>query len=557
MNSAPLFKRLPQLILIYAAMNSAFIAASTDAVGALTSAYGSVVSGGVATNMAGEDSGLKFNQLLRGGFIAEKGMIVFPGTLQALSADAPGLQGIWKHDGTTLKQLARSGETAPEASGAVFNLLPNVSAINDHGQVTLLATLRSAGSSQVTTDNDTGLWSEVSGAGLHLLIREGDPILSPSLPAGTQIGQFGSGCFATAKTGADSGQVAFTVTLKGGTTDTALLRASLTGPTVTTIGVVARENTAAPGSAESFGFLNSSYTDSVRMDAQGNIAFGAVLKPSGKTSLWYQPVAGGSPVKAMVAGDVAPGTTATFQSLDLPVMGGRGTFAFRGVLTADGDNATNTKNDGIWRGTAAAGFTNILRRGDSNINRPGLFSGAILAANPGIKVGNIYSGWLTNANNGAWLGFVDKAGSGISDPSGTLGIYTDTSGTMALLIASGDPAPGIAGATLANMDHPVVGGVEQVAFIGTVTGAGTTPSNNKGLWRTATQGGSLSLVMRIGDAMKVAPGGAKIIADLDLPGSGDASHLWELPVMDEKGGMLVFVTFTDGSSSQVIIPRTD
>jgi len=481
-------------------------------------------------------------------------MIVFPGTLQALGADASGLRGIWKHDGTTLKQLARSGETAPAASGAVFSILPDVPAINDHGQVTLLATLRSAGSSKVTPDNDTGLWSEVGGAGLHLLIREGDPILSPALPAGTQIGQFGSGCFATAKTGAGSGQAAFTVTLKGGTTDTALLRASLTGPTVTSIDVVARENTAAPGSTENFGFLNSSYTDSVRMDAEGNIAFGALLKPSCKTSLWYQPVAGGSPVKAMAAGDVAPGTTATFQSLDLPVMGGGGTFAFRGVLNTVGDNADNTKNDGIWRGTVAGGFTNILRRGDSNTNRPGLFSGAILAANPSIKAGNIYSGWLTIANNGAWLGFVDKAGSGISDPNGTLGIYTDTSGSMKLLIVSGDPAPGIAGAKLANMDHPVVGGVEQVAFISTVTGGGTTATNNKGIWRTVANGGEPVLLLRTGDTMTVTPGGVKTIADLDIPGSSLIEHQWEQRVMDASGKLVIFIKFTDGTSSQILTP---
>ena len=271
--------------------------------------------------------------------------------------------------------------------------------------------------------------------------------------------------------------------------------------------------------------------------------------------------------KAIFTGDPAPSTTATFSQLDLPNMGGNGTFAFRGVLNLDGDNADNSKNDGIWRGSVAGGFTNILRRGDSNTNRPGLFTTAYTSAYPNIKAGNIYNGWLTNANHGAWLGWVDLGGDGISAfpfdgnftaATDTFGVYTDTSGTMRLLIASGDPAPGIAGASFFFIDHPICGGAEQVAFIGTVAGTGvTTGVNEKGVWRTAPNGGVLNLAMRTGDTMSVTIAGvttSKTIADLDLPGSNYAEHIWETPVMDGTGRLLVFVTFTDGSTTEVLMP---
>ncbi len=200
-----------------------------------------------------------------------------------------------------------------------------------------------------------------------------------------------------------------------------------------------------------------------------------------------------------------------------------------------------------------------MRRGDDNSNRPGLFSGAILTANPSIKAGNIYNGWLTNANHGAWLGWVDFGGDGINSfPTDGLGVYTDTSGTMTLLATSGDAAPGIAGATFLFMDHPVCGGVEQVAFLATVTGGGVgVGTTDKGVWRSAPNGGALSLVLRIGDSLTVNVAGtptSKQIANVDIPGSGYAEHIWETPVMDGTGKLLVFVTFTDGSSAQVLVP---
>jgi len=516
----------------------------------------SVVTGGNAPDPTGADSGLDFSLVTRSGFIAENGNLAFASELTGAGVDATNFKGFFKHDGTSLKRLARTGDDAPEtgATAAKFSDLPLIPGINDDGQVTLFAQLAAnpASTPATTVDNDTGLWSELGGTGFQILMREGDDI--PGLLPVTQVGRFGSGCFATADTGAGTAQAAFTITMKGASTDTALLRASILGSTVTAVGVVAQENAAAPGvSGESFSILNGSYTDAVRMDAQGNIAFGAVLKPSGKTSLWYQPVAGGAPVKAMVAGDAAPGTTgATFLALDLPIMGDKGTFSFRGVLNTDGDNATNDKNDGIWRGTAAGGFSNILRRGDSNTNRPGLF------ANGTIKAGNIFSGWLNNNNRGAWLGWVDSAGDGISSyPADTFGIYTDMSGSMNLLISSGDTAPGMpVGATMFYVDHPVVSGGGQnnyLAFLATVTGGGTAASNNKGIWRSLN-GTAPTLVLRTGDSMTVTPGGSKVIANIDIPGSNDAAHVWETPVMDGTGRLLVNVSFTDGTTTQVIIP---
>lgn len=47
--------------------------------------------------------------------------------------------------------------------------------------------------------------------------------------------------------------------------------------------------------------------------------------------------------------------------------------------------------------------------------------------------------------------------------------------------------------------------------------------------------------------------GSKVIADVDLPGSNLADHQWETPVMDADGRLLIYVTFTDGTTSQILV----
>ncbi|MBX7206992.1 MAG: hypothetical protein K1X78_01665 [Verrucomicrobiaceae bacterium] len=528
-------------------------------IGPVTTALGSAISGEFAPDGAGANDGTKYDLLKRGGFLGENGHVVFPAQLLVgtggVTLSPNTFMGLWKQGGGSVSLLARSGNTAPEAGNALYDVLPQTPAINDSGEVTFLASLRiGSGSPGVTTNDDTGLWSELGGTGIGILMREGDAI--PGL-GGAQIGAFASGCFATAHTGASTGEAAFCVTMKNGTTDTAILRASIASPTVTAVGVVARESTAMPGVAgELFGNLAGSYTDSLRMDDTGNLCFVALSK-NNRESIWFQPAAGGAPVKAFIAGsaatgDTAPGTGgATFKSIKSPSIGSGGLISFRGFLNSNGDNTSGLKGDGIWRGTTAGGFNCILRAGDDNTARPGLGLPA------GALVGNLWHSWLTNATGrGAWKGWLDVNGNGTSSVADgdVHAIYSDLSGTMKLVTKIGDAAPDMpAGANFASFDLPVVGGVEQMAFLGTVTGGGTAAGNNKGVWRCAASGGTLKLVLRTGSTITTSQG-VKTIANVDLPGSNTTDRRWEQPVIDGSGRLIVFVTNTDGSMTEVVVP---
>jgi hypothetical protein len=501
---------------------------------------------GAPDNTGGADG--NFNVMGRGGYLSANGVLGFPGTLKIAGAvTAQNNQGYWKDAGTGLKRLVRSSDVMLGTGGASLDALPTipVPGINSIGQVTLLGTLRiGTGTVAVTANDDTAMWSEVGGSGLQLLARENDPVTGVS---GAFIASFGFGCYATATTGVGTGEAAFTIKMKGATTQTALIRRSITGPGTGTNVIIAREASAAPGVAgQNFAALNGSLTSAVRMDPSGNLVFEAQMKPNNKLGIWYQPV-GGSVAKVLVANDTAPGTSgATFASFDLPSMGSGGTVAFSATLNANGDNATNAKNSGIWRGVGTGAYTCILRRGDPAL--PGMVVGS--------KVGNLWNGWLNLANHGAWKGWVDTAGDGISPfPADTFGIYTDIGGTMRLLISSGDAAPGVVGSTMFAIDHPVVSGntvgSEYVAFLGTVTGGGVTAGvNDKAVWRS-TNGAAPTLVLRTGDSMTTSQGN-KTVFDIDIPGSGQDVRPWEQSVMDDTGRILLIVTFTDGSTSQVI-----
>ncbi|MBX7212368.1 MAG: hypothetical protein K1X78_28945, partial [Verrucomicrobiaceae bacterium] len=157
--------------------------------------------------------------------------------------------------------------------------------------------------------------------------------------------------------------------------------------------------------------------------------------------------------------------------------------------------------------------------------------------------------------HGAWKAWLDVNGNGTSSTADgdVNAIYTDLSGTMTLALKVGDAAPGIASATFSGFDLPVVGGTEQMAFLGTVTGGGTTSANNKGVWRSAANGGALTLVLRTGDTMSTSQG-TKTISNVDFPGSGTTDRRWEQPVMDSTGRLLVYVTFIGGATTQVLVP---
>jgi hypothetical protein len=96
-----------------------------------------------------------------------------------------GGSGIWSNRAGALSLIARTGEQAPSMPEGVQFLQPTVPVLNDVDRVLFRGSLATGG--DVTTANDTGLWSDTSGA-LQLVIREGD--VAPGTSSGVLFGQF-------------------------------------------------------------------------------------------------------------------------------------------------------------------------------------------------------------------------------------------------------------------------------------------------------------------------------------------------------------------------------
>ncbi len=550
----------------------------------------SVLTGLDAPDSTGMVSIGKFGPLIRGAYLAENGTLVFPGELaHSVSPliDDNNDYGLWKSDFTnqySLKLLARTGDEHLDSPGypnvlpyppatELYDLLPEIPAINRTGQVSFVARIRG---DNVTTANDTGLWSESgvpSNPQMPLLVaREGDTV------EGSTILGFGSGGtsanaplssaagWATAQLGDGSAEVAFSATLSGPAT--AILRYKYLSPSGAEgpKSIVAKQGTPAGATGLNFGNLAGNFSDPVRMDEAGNIAFGAQLS-NGGFSAWYQPRAG-SLTKIAVPGDTAPDTTATFKELQAPTMGTDGYVSFRGLLNNVGDNfpiamgeIVGPKNDGIWGGKPSIpGDIHLLLRRGWFINADRTVTP--VQVDGVMKAGNPWGGWLTRngSNRGAWRGWVDLNGDGklsTRNVGDVHGIYANTDGTMRLIAAEGDLAPGGLGAFFASFDHPVAGGQNQVAFIASMGGV-----NNMGVWRQAPNGGPLSLIIRTGQQIPVEVDGVttpRTIIKLSLPGAEEGvlisgTRRIEQPVMDGTGRMIIFVTVDGNATTQVLVP---
>jgi hypothetical protein len=167
-----------------------------------------------------------------------------------------------------------------------------------------------------------------------------------------------------------------------------------------------------------------------------------------------------------------------------------GQTAFWGALTGSGVNSTN--NVGLWSERSGS-LVLVARKGGQAPGMPDgvVFSGSLFAAftNPA----------LNSAGRTAFAGRV--AGAGI-DFTNDQGIWSEASGSLALVVRSGTPAPGTPTGVnfrsfFSRYTSPVLNDAGEVAFFALLAGPGVNPTNNLGLWAGAS--GSLALVARMGD----------------------------------------------------------
>lgn len=493
--------------------------------------------------------------------------------------------------------VAVGGQAAPGTGGGLFNTnlsTFSVPLINASGEVAFSASLLQGGA--VTAANDLGTWAGLPTA-LAVATREGTaaPGAGGAVYGGGQtilgLGDGGQVAVRNSLTGAG-------VIVSGVTANSAGLWTGLPG----SMGLLARENSAAPGLGGAVfgvgGFVSSALT----INPSGQTAFFANLRTAvaGVTTANDRTLWTGTPGSlTLVAreGSSAPGTAgANFNVLPTTVaFNTGGQVAFTASLTG-GDSVTSVNSAGLWVGPGG-GLSLAVRMGDAapgtgavfsspldptlnssgrvmfragltgagvdTTNDAGLWSGlpgslSLVArkgdAAPGVT-GGVFTGVGQNtrrysgAERVVFNGQVNDGGS-----SDLLGLWHGTPGSISKIAVTGDAVPGVIGAQFeSTFDGVSSNGVGQVAFTALIGGAGVDATNNLGLF-VADPFGGLDLILRKGDLFDVDadPMGVDLrtISNIQLSG-GSGLVDGRSAAFNDDGLLAVLLQFTDNTAAVV------
>jgi hypothetical protein len=256
------------------------------------------------------------------------------------------------------------------------------------------------------------------------------------------------------------------------------------------------------------GVEGASFSDfsSPALNNAGQTAFGATLFVGGDvdgtndTGTWSE----GSGNLSLVAreGFPAPGiddaifsdfTPTSFEFNSLPAINDAGQTVFRRFLKPGGD--VNNSNDvGLW--SEGSGSLSLVAR-----------EGSMAPGTGGANFGGGTGGYpfiedpvINNAGQTAFRGLL-KTGGAITS-SNDLGIWSEGSGSLALVARESFGASGTGGARFSELQRPAINGLGETAFLAALkTGGSVDGSNNSGIWSEGS--GRLALVAREGSS---APG---------------------------------------------------
>jgi hypothetical protein len=228
------------------------------------------------------------------------------------------------------------------------------------------------------------------------------------------------------------------------------------------------------------------------------------------------------------------------------VINALGHAAFLAILSGSG--VTGANNSGIWAGSGANPRVLVARTGTpapGYSTAPGSTAGTFTTLSDPV---------YADDDSIAFLGKLVVTGTVTS--GNNIGIWATTSGSLALVARTGDPAPDATGTasaggpvfgTLSQFVLPDQGGVVILATLANGTG-GVLPANNRGIWAVGTDG-LLTQIIRTGEALDVN-GTSKIISGLTIFNAPSAST-GQTRHFNQPGDLIYKVSFTDGSTSIV------
>ncbi len=307
----------------------------------------------VQTGDAAPDANGSFFRFADPPALNDAGQAAFLANLTGTSGGGSDDIGIFRGDGTTLVQIAREGDAAPDANGSFLNFTFPV--LNNAGQATFVGFLTG---SRVGISDSSGIFRG-DGTTLVQIVRKGEA-------APDANGSFSSLVIPAFN---DAGQAAFlsflTRTSGGNSDDRGIFRGD-----GTTLVQIVREGDAAPDANGNFSSFNSP-----ALNDAGQVAFsGSLTGTSGGGSddrgiFWGD---GATLTRIAREGEAAPDANGNFLLFSDPTLNNAGQAAFWGSLT--GTSGGGSDDAGLFRGDGAT-LVQIVRKGDAAPDANGSFSG--------------------------------------------------------------------------------------------------------------------------------------------------------------------------------------
>jgi hypothetical protein len=243
-------------------------------------------------------------------------------------------------------------------------------------------------------------------------------------------------------------------------------------------------------------------------------------------------------------GDPAPGLPGATISINIgtsPALNNQGQVAFPTNLAGAGVVSTN---DAALLFEDHGNTKLLVREGD---------------AAPGTPAGAIFSTFVSEIclNNAGQIAFrATLAGLGVTGQN-SAGLWAGSPEKLQLVARTGDPAPGISGATFSTLSLQrlfTLNDLGQLAFIAQLAGPGITTANDSSIWATDVSG-ALHLIAREGDAIDVAAGTSRTISELLLREGAVSESI----ALNNRGQVAFRARYSDGEgvfiSNAVAVPE--
>ena len=474
--------------------------------------------------------------------------------------------------------VAVGNEYAPGADAAKFASFGGAE-INDLGGAAFRGALWGQG---VTESNNVGIWYG-STMTMRLLVRTGQA--APGISKGVFAG-LGDPVFNV------RGRTAFEGWLKPAGTIKKSNATGIWSNTGGSLALIAHAGSAAPGTGANFAsFTKVVLPDNGKLTILGNLAHGGSVSNGNDQGIWVGDTRNQLKLILRKGNSASIGgvtkTVASFTALDTPAGGARG-FNTRGTLATrlqftDGQQAVatisqnGTVSAAAWKDGSASGIKNgkFSTFGIPAINESGRTAFRATVKGTGIGSGNNIGIWSATTKSpalvvrtgsmapGTALPFADFSDPVSNNagrvafigtlPTGSRGVWENTSGTTSLVALAGAQAPDLpVGTQFLNFEQialPQQAGAIILAHLVLGPG-GVTEGNNQGIWAVDTTG-KLRLVVRKGGNI-VVRGTSKTVTALSIF-NATKEAVAQSGNYNSPGDLILGATFSDGTQAIIAV----